>query len=92
MQNETTNEMVLDTRATQHFFKSFENLTNTHPSELTIHTANGKTISHEKGDYNNEKMKLKDVHVVPSCTKNLIVRVKRDLMSYSRALAIKLLL
>lgn len=72
MQNETTNEMVFDTGATQHFFKSSENLTNTHPSELTIHTANGTTISHEKGDYNNEKLKLKDVHVVPSCTKNLI--------------------
>lgn len=72
MQNETTNEMVFDTGATQHFFKSSENLTNTHPSELTIHTANGTTISHEKGDYNNEKLKLKDVHVVPSCSKNLI--------------------
>ena len=72
MQNETTNEMVFDTGATQHFFKSSENLTNTHPSALTIHTANGTTISHEKGDYNNGKMKLKDVQVVPSCTKNLI--------------------
>ena len=67
-----TDRMVLDSGATQHFFRSSTKLYNKKPAELKIHTVNGITISHEKGDYDDGILNLKNVYVVPSSAENLI--------------------
>ena len=67
-----TDRMVLDSGVTQHLFRSSTKLYNKKQAELKIHTVNGITISHEKGDYDDRILKLKNVYVVPSSAENLI--------------------